>query len=209
MANNPNTGTNQFGIAEQDQGGHAFLNTLTNSLASKGSAAQTAGGNATASGTGTLENLSNFFSNILGGGGNMQQALAPQNEQVISQYDAARKALATTGPRGGGTAEGNLKLATDPISAVNTNTATARTGAATQLGDLGSKLATLGVSEQAEGASSENAAGSIAGQRNYTDATTGFLSTFKNSLGAGLGKMLTSGFGIASGPSGTSVSALV
>lgn len=208
MANNPNTGENQFGVAEQGLDSHAFLNSLTNLMATGGSKSQQTGTATTGSGTGDLQNLSSFFKNILGGGGNAQQELAPQNEQVLSQYDTARKALVTTNPRGGGSAEKNLELSTAPIGAANANMAAARGGAATGLADVGKSLAELGTQQFSAGTQAESSAGSIATQRNYTDATTGFGSSFKNAIGKDLAGLLT-GQSITSGPGGTTASLLI
>lgn len=102
-----------------------------------------------AQGKSTLDPALRYFQQLLSGDpGTALQATQPDRARVIDQYDAARKAIATTTPRGGGSAstinESRVKEASD----LGTLTASARANAANTAASLGLDLSKTGLTAE-------------------------------------------------------------
>ncbi len=102
-----------------------------------------------AKGTSTLDPALRYFQQLLSGDpGTALSATQPDRARVIDQYDAARKAIATTTPRGGGSASTINKSRFQEASDLGNLTATARNNAANTSASLGLDLSKTGLTAE-------------------------------------------------------------
>jgi hypothetical protein len=126
-----------------------------------------------------------YWSKILSGDrGAALTAMAPQVNTITSQYDTAFKALNELAPRGGGRNAGMQDLAFKKAGDITNLINSARPAAATNVADIGSRIAALGVPSLSVAASGINSAVSSGlTQQQIDDANS-------RSLGSSIGTMI-------------------
>lgn len=123
----------------------AELNTLRNSS----TAMRQRGDTLNAMGTEAVNPVLQYFSALLKGDPNaLLQATQPERARVIDQYDTARQAISQFSPRGGGTNAALAQSRFGQASTLANITATARSAAAGQAGQIGTALTGLGLNAQ-------------------------------------------------------------
>lgn len=107
--------------------------------------------------TSALNPVLQYLKAVAGGDpGAVMGATQPQRARVIDQYDTAKR-TAQFAPRGGGQASASENASTSEASTLSNVTASARTAGVQQLGQLGTSLASAGISADASGLSALNA----------------------------------------------------
>lgn len=116
------------------------------------SAAQT-GANSTAAGTDAMSSSLGYWQKLLSGNrATAQQAVAPEANAAMSQADAQKRQLASSGTaRGGGVNAVNQQRDTDTMAKVDNALFGARPQAATQVAKVGSDIAHTGLGQQSIG----------------------------------------------------------
>lgn len=119
------------------------LSTLSDALSSQGEKTH-------ATGMDALQPVLKYLNGLLSGNpADVQAATAPERASILNQYDTARTTLERTAPRGGGQVSAMGALEGQKASQLATTTATARSGAADKLSQLGTTLTGQGLSAEA------------------------------------------------------------
>jgi hypothetical protein len=126
------------------------------------------GASATAAGVSDIGSATSYFKNLMSGGrAGLNTAVAPEAAAATSASDAAKRQLASSGTaRGGGVAGVNQQRQSDVMAKVDQLLFGAQTGAASEVGKLGTATAGIGLGETGAAIS----AGGVA-----TDASTAAL----------------------------------
>ena len=166
-----------------------FLNSLNNSNATTGTTTQQTGNAETGAGVQAMQPAISFFQKLLGGNEDLNEALAPQFDQISQQFDQIRNSISATQPRGGGTAS---TFAAAPFQEAATKgdiASKARTDAASQLQKAGNEEAMIGEGEQGIGlqALGEALQGTLANKG--IDVSTDFANQF-NTISQGLAALV-------------------
>ena len=106
--------------------------------------------------------------------GDVTQAAQPQIDQITQQFDAIRNMISMQ-PRGGGKTTALAEAPFQKAGDIQRTEGAMRTGAAGQLGQLGTNLASLGISQEGIGAGLESESANIALTKqglDYGQATT-------------------------------------
>jgi len=127
------------------------LNSLGNTAAATAANDTSAGSGAFGSGLQSLQPAINYFTQLLGGGEEMNEALSPQFDQISQQFDQIRNSISATQPRGGGTASAMVQAPFQEAATKGEIASKARSDAASKLGDLSTAEAGLGEGEQGIG----------------------------------------------------------
>lgn len=128
-----------------------IFNLLTQLQGGGGSAAASGAG-AFAGGTSALQNPINYYSQLLSGDPTATAAaIAPTTSGIMQQYDTAYKNLTDNTARGGQRSGAIANNQTAEAGAVSNALTQVQPAAAQGLGNLGTSLAGLGVSEQGVG----------------------------------------------------------
>lgn len=121
-------------------------------LKSSGEHLQGQGRDLSSMGAGALAPVLSYLAKVTGGDPSaLLAATLPQRKRVIDQYDTARKNLANTTPRGGGTASIAGELGAHEASDLAATTATARTEGINEAAQLGISLSGQGIYAQNAG----------------------------------------------------------
>lgn len=128
-----------------------IFNLLTQ-LQGGGGSASASGAGAFAGGTSALQNPINYYSQLLSGDPTATAAaIAPTTSGIMQQYDTAYKNLTDNTARGGQRSGAIANNQTAEAGAVSNALTQVQPAAAQGLGNLGTSLAGLGVSEQGVG----------------------------------------------------------
>jgi hypothetical protein len=117
----------------------------------------------------------------------MMEAEGPQISTLAQNYMNAKKNISQFGPRGGGTTSALAQAPFNLADQITQLLEGARTNAATQVANIGSSLANIGVSAMNTSAAT---AGTVASQQLQQQQQTNQL---LGSLGAALGKIVSTG----------------
>lgn len=101
-----------------------------------------------------LDLVQKFWQGILGGGTEAQAAIAPEKNQILSQFDTGKRAIAEKGARGGGTTAASGEAEFGAAGQLMNLLFGARTEAGNQLKDVASILGSLGTQGGAQASSS-------------------------------------------------------
>lgn len=103
----------------------------------------------TGMGTESLAPVLKYFQSLMGNDPSaLLAATQPERGRVIDQYDAARKAVSSFGPRGGGTTSSLAQSRFDQAESLSDLTSGARRSAAAATAEIGTSLAGLGLTAQ-------------------------------------------------------------
>lgn len=100
--------------------------------------------------------------------GDVTQAAQPEIDQINQQFDAIRN-LVSLQPRGGGKTTALAEAPFQKSAAIQRTEGDMRTGAAAQLGNLGTTLAGIGTTQEGLGANLESESANIALQKQGLD----------------------------------------
>lgn len=118
-------------------------------LKQQATGAQATGQQMTATGSEALGPVLQYFRSLMSSDPQaMLQATQPERGRVIDQYDAARKAIANFGPRGGGTTSTLAQSRFDQAESLGDLTSGVRRSAAGSVAEIGTSLAGLGLTAQ-------------------------------------------------------------
>ena len=132
--------------------------------------------------------------------GAVGQATQPERRRVIDQYDTARRAISQFAPRGGGAVSAISRSFADEAGTLSDIFATGRREGATELGELSTRLAGLGI--QAEGLAGQNLSTLVQAYLAQDAQARASSGAFGQSLGALAGLLL---FGPAGGAASSAI----
>ncbi len=130
--------------------------------------------------------------------GAVGQATQPERRRVIDQYDTARRAVAQFAPRGGGQTSTIAQSFTDEAGVLGDIFAKGRREGATALGQLSTRLASLGIS--AESVAGQNLSTLVRAYLTQDEQARRSAGGFGEALGGLAGLLL---FGPAGGAAGS------
>lgn len=131
-----------------------FLRSLTNLLGTSGQDLFGAGRETYAGGLKTFEQPLSYWSKLLSGDPRaMTEAIAPEAGMIVSQYDAARRAVSTQAPRGGARSTTLAELPFRQATDINTLLQSLRPEAAKQVTSIADLLSKYGLAETGLGQS--------------------------------------------------------
>ncbi len=140
----------------------------------------------------TIQPLIQYLQGIFGSNpSGVLDATKSQRGRVIDQYDAARKALAEFGPRGGGTTSASANSYTSEANALNEITSDAQSEARGLTAQLGTQLTGLGLSaEQLASQDLESVIRTILGRESLDTEKRGQNLAALSGLGEALGSII-------------------
>jgi hypothetical protein len=154
---------NQYGISPQrtdtSDSTVNFLQSMNNLLSSGGAQAVGKGQADYGTGISDFAPAETYWQNILSGNkSEMESAIAPEKNDILSQYRARRKQIAATGSRSGGTNEATATSEYSQAGDIAALLQKLRPQAAKESSDIAGKIAQLGLSESGVGLESSTAA---------------------------------------------------
>lgn len=126
-----------------------LMRSLSNITGNRGEQLFGQGQDVLSKGMGTLSGPTDYWASLLKGDPNAtNQAIAPESRRIVTQYDAARKAISEFGGRGGGKNETLANLPFKQAGDINSLIQRLRPEAASQMTQIASLLLNLGVKQE-------------------------------------------------------------
>lgn len=167
-----------------------FVQSIQNLMAGQGSAATTSGAATTSAGVGAMAPALDYLTKLTKGDqADVSQAMQPEANRIKDSFTAVRNMISGQ-PRGGGKAGQLAESGFKEATAVGDAASTARSGAATQLGNLSSQLAGIGTTEQGLGITAENNASEGALTERNQDMGEGSFASQFGSIANGIGALI-------------------
>lgn len=168
-------GINSKGVTQDNS---TYIKSLEALAGAQGSGILPAGLNQEQSGIKAVQPVLSFLTSLVKGDqADITQAAQPEIDQITQQFDQIRN-LISLQPRGGGKTSSLAEAPFQKAGQIQRTEGQLRTGAAGELGNLGTTLAGLGLQEGGLGAGLESTAAEIAGARAERSLEGSFANNF-------------------------------